>query len=328
MKDKEIKRFRLLLQNMNFSPQLKLKSMKFLNLKMKLTKTLSWRPSRLKQKLMMLKIKRKTRYSKIKPLKTKELLVYYEGDEESLRVAKECLKGNIVDKETNSILKGGASSSLNSRMQNLAHDSDPKSKFTGYRSTAFVDSNSTKNIPDYIWEKYSWADRTAPLCSESELESFIDIQEVHHLRGQIAPWYCTIQPTDAFDRRYWTIQVNGDQYVSRAKACSKVNYFKSNDTAEDTCIVCHKLLLTTFHVFMPVYKYEDPDTVDKVTIWRWQKSWLKICYLHFRRKEGVEFIPGRNPNKMGKKMTKARESFHASRMSTKSTEPLDVPDEY
>ena len=172
------------------------------------------------------------------------------------------------------------------------------------------------------------------MCSPDDINAFIEIHEIEHLRDQIAPWFCTIMPKNQFDRKGWTIMVNGDQYVSRARACTKQNYWrKHTPDSEDACLVCKKYLLSTFHVFMPVYRYEDPTKVDKQTIWRWQKSWLKICYLHFQRSEGVEDIPNRNPSFFGRSNPQPKKSLfnykkNQAKMKLPSKVDMNLPDDY
>ena len=275
----------------------------------------------------------KTRKEKIFKNQNKDViedLEVYDANGEVIPLKTKESTNNKPEESLSPVKTGGASSALTSRMRILDPTSgwDRVARFTGQKSGAFVDGNSNKNVPDETWEKYSWADKYTPICSKPDIEAFLMIHEVEHLRDRISPWYCTIFPIDPCDRRYWTIVVDGEEYVSRARACTKPNYFRNSDPVEDTCLVCNKLLLTTFHVFMPVYKYEDPDTVDKVTIWKWQKSWLKICYLHFRRSTGVKFIPNRNPQRFGKPGSMHKKQINLPIIENKKAEVMEVPDEY
>ena len=108
--------------------------------------------------------------------------------------------------------KGGASSSLESRMLVLDQNTegDHYSRFTGNRTSAFVDENINKNIPSDTWEKYSWADKYTPILSQDDIKAFVVIHKVEHLYDEIAPWFCTIMPLDPYDRRYFTILVDGE----------------------------------------------------------------------------------------------------------------------
>ena len=219
---------------------------------------------------------------------------------------------------------------------NLNQDSESthKTRFTGQRCPEFVDTNLSKDLPVGIWEKYDWADPTAPMCSPADINAFIEIHEIENLRDQIAPWFCTIMPRDQFDRKFWTIWVDGEQYVSRTRACTKQNYYrKRTPDLEDSCLVCHKYLLSTFHVFMAVYRYEEPSKVDIQTVWRWNRSWKKICYLHFRRSEGVEDIPNRDPQNFGRSNPKPRKSLfnyknNQAKRKPPSLEDMNLPEDY
>jgi hypothetical protein len=232
--------------------------------------------------------------------------------------------------------KGGASSSLESRMLNLeqspSHQSNKKP--AGFQSNEFVDQNAHIDLPADFWKDYEWADKLASICSPRDLDYFADLHNVKHLRDKIAPWFTTIKPLDPYDKRYYTIWIDDEQYVSRARACSKGNYFRSRKyPIEDECLVCGKLLITTFHCFMPVYKWQDPDTVDKVDIWRMKNSWLKVCYLHFRRSTGVEWIPNRNPQYFVQPDTRRRKPQRtqptlAPKALSFSDGNLEIPEEF
>ena len=232
--------------------------------------------------------------------------------------------------------KGGASSSLESRMRNLDHSPNYQSnkKPAGFQSNEFVDQNAHIDLPVDFWKEYPWADQFASICSPRDLDYFADLHNVKHLRDKIAPWFTTIKPLDPYDRRYFTIWIDDEQYVSRARACSKGNYFRSRQyPTEDECLVCGKLLITTFHCFMPVYKWQDPNTVNKIDVWKMKNSWLKVCYLHFRRSTGVELIPNRNPQYFGQPDTRRRKPQRtqqtlAPRALSFSDGNLEIPGEF
>ena len=98
----------------------------------------------------------------------------------------------------------------------------------------------------------------------------------------------------------------------------------------DKCVICLKFLISEYHIFMPVYEYE--KNPSKSQVWEWQDSRLKACYMHFQHKEKAEFIPGRNPNSLGRRQKNSRNYDDEHQAATEQTRvsqiDLEVPDDY
>ena len=109
----------------------------------------------------------------------------------------------------------------------------------------------------------------------------------------------TAWPINLYDRRYWSYHhKDGTVWVSRTLAQSKRFVLRGKQVDPlDRCVICNKLLVSEYHVFMPVYLYQ--DNPPKALIWKWRNSREKACYIHFQSSRS-EKIPGRNPHQFGK----------------------------
>ena len=183
-------------------------------------------------------------------------------------------------------------------------------------------------VPAQFWIKHSWADPSENMCSPQEWESFITTYKLEHIRDEIAPWFCTAFPTDPYERRYFSIEFSGDVYVSRTKAQRKPIYIKRHKPDEsDRCLICEKLLISTFHVFLPVYKWQ--PNPPKTLIWQWHQSSDKICLIHFYRKD-VSYTPERNPFTLSKNQDTQGNRQNENQTLKKKINPetIIIPDEY
>ena len=90
-----------------------------------------------------------------------------------------------------------------------------------------------------------------------------------------------------------------------------------------------RLLISEYHVYMPVYMFEENPT--KALIWEWQDSKEKACYMHFH-KWLAEYIEGRNPRYFGvarkQRNSKYHERFQNTPQIVLEQADLVVPDEY
>ena len=59
-----------------------------------------------------------------------------------------------------------------------------------------------------------------PFLLPSELDTFVELHGLGYMAQEIAPWITTVRPLDETERRYWTITVDGKEWVSRCKAMS------------------------------------------------------------------------------------------------------------
>ena len=246
---------------------------------------------------------------------------------------------NIANKNSLSMFnsdqdKQTTSSDLTSRMRQLANfkDYDRKSRSTGMKSHATFNFSCNDGVPSKFWEMHPWADRTAGMCSPEELDCWISKKRLDHLSNEIAPWFTTAWPVDHIDRRYWSYNhEDGTTWVSRTRAQVKNFFLRGKPIDEcDRCVICKKLLISPYHVFMPVYEFQDHP--PKALVWQWQDSVEKACYFHFTSKTKSEDIPGRNPNSLNDKRARhTRRSFHDARplppILVKQSE-IEVPEDY
>ena len=169
---------------------------------------------------------------------------------------------------------GTSSSDVTSRMRNLSnYTEEPRSKrFTGTHSHSSLDWSRNPGVPDDFWEKHTWADKTNHMCDPKEMDYWITKEKLEHVYDEIAPWFTTAWPINLFDRRYWTYHhTDGTTWVSRTLAQSKNFYLRGKPMDPcDRCVICYKLLLSEYHVYMPVYMFE--ENPSKVQVWQWQDS--------------------------------------------------------
>ena len=227
-----------------------------------------------------------------------------------------------------------SSSGTNSRMRNLNNfaDNPGNPRYTGTHSHSSLDWSRNADVPLIFWTKHDWADKTAIMLSPYEFYDWVSKKQLEHLVKDIAPWITTAWPVNIIDRRYWTYHHDdGTTFVSRTCAQSKQFFLKGKPIDPlDKCVICLKLLVSEYHIFMPVYEYQ--DSPSKSLIWEWQDSRLKACYIHFHDEIKSEFIPGRNPNSLGKRQKHSRNFFDEQQNTTNRTRvteaDLEVPDNY
>ena len=86
----------------------------------------------------------------------------------------------------------------------------------------------------------------------------------------------------------------GNEYVCRTRAQRAYGYNGYQVYNEESeifiCEFCKDIISTEYHVYVSAYLYEKDHDFDKLMAWR--KTFLKICYLHFRL-TGTK-LPGRN----------------------------------
>ena len=197
---------------------------------------------------------------------------------------------------------GGLSSKLGARTAELnnyqTYGRAPRS--TGIQSHASLDWSKNPNVPEDFWIKHTWADKTNTMCDPSELDEYISSHNLEHIADEIAYWFCTAWPINLYDRRYWSYKHDdGTVWVSRTLAQSK-NFVLRGKPVDplDRCVICMKLLVTEYHVYMPVFQFQ--ENPPKALIWKWQNSREKACYIHFQSSK-CEWVPNRNPNKLDSK---------------------------
>ena len=212
------------------------------------------------------------------------------------------------------------------------HKENPKRyRYTGTKTPESLDSSRNKGVPADFWLKHAWADSSGRMCDPNELLAWVRKENLEYLFNDIAPWFTTAMPINIYDRRYWSYNHDdGTTWISRTCAQTKRFYLKGKpvDTG-DRCVICYKLLLTEYHVFMPVYMYEENPT--KMLIWEWQDSNEKACYMHFHSSK-CEYIEGRNPRSFRVARKPKNSRYHDNvemlpRMSIEQAE-IVVPDEY
>ena len=226
-----------------------------------------------------------------------------------------------------------SNSGITSRMQSLNNFEgyERKSRSTGIVSHHSLDWSKNSNVPEEFWIKYSWADKTKDMCDATELDEYIVVNKLEYAAKDIAPWICTAWPIDLYERRYFSFNCeNGDIWVSRTLAQSK-NFFLKGKPLDpfDRCVICQKYLVSEYHVFMPVFKFE--EGAPKTLIWKWQNSREKACFIHFESSKS-EMILGRNPHKMNPKGGSRHSKFHDDlfsmpQLQVKQTD-FKLPDEY
>ena len=169
-----------------------------------------------------------------------------------------------------------------------------KMRSTGVKSNARVCSRENKKISPLFWEKHPYFDPSAVMCSALELEKFVKMHRLEYMRNDIAPWYTTAQPYSKVERRYWTyVAEEGVEWVSRARAQHKFFFNKNAPMDEsDKCVICHKYLICEYHQFVPVFRYEEGPSVNR--LWEWKESTEKACLMHFYSSK-AKMVPGRSP---------------------------------
>ena len=254
----------------------------------------------------------------------------FENDEE-LDLRK---KQKMDEMNKSGAIDSSSSSDPNSRMATLNNylDYDRKKRSTGTKSFSIIGSCTNLDVPDSFWFKFPWADPSAQMLSPDNWNKFIVQYNLVEMEDKIAPWICTAQPIDPIARRYWTIFVDGQEFVSRTRAMRKFNHYKSDRPDEkDLCIFCHKYLISQYHVFTTVYRWKDNPSIPET--WKWMESWQKICLIHFYRKD-VVFVKGRNPNQLGGERTRQFDKQTRQKprdmidLKPVDLETIEVPDEY
>ena len=165
------------------------------------------------------------------------------------------------------------------------------------------------------------------MCNSKEMLEYISSHKLEHVARDIAPWLCTAWPVDLYGRRYWSFTCeNGDVWVSRTLAQSKQFFLQGKPLDSfDQCVICQKYLVSEYHVFMPVFLWE--ENPPKTLIWKWQNSRTKACFLHFMSSK-CKMVLGRNPNKLTKKNSKFQDQQLSNSQAPIKQLDFSVPDEY
>ena len=179
--------------------------------------------------------------------------------------------------------------------------------------------DQNKDIDPQFWIKHPYFDKSAAMLSPPELDQYLIHHNLQQYSAKICPWFTTAQPINKFKRKFWSItDDNGTVYVSRSRSCTKPFYFREPGLSkDDQCRICSKYLISEYHQFMFIFPYSPNPT--KSTLWDWQESKLKACYMHFHSSKAF-FVDGRNPNKWTEDDGKEDEPTYQA--------DIEIPDEY
>ena len=150
-------------------------------------------------------------------------------------------------------------------------------------------------LPCHFQKIYSWVDPNCRSLTDSNITCLLKNTPAEFMTSQVAPWPCTLMPRDPEDRKYFSIfDENGLEYVCRTLAQRHKGYNGYQIYTEDSeifiCEFCKNIIATEYHVYVSAYVFEKNHDFDKLMAWR--RTFLKICYIHFRL-TGTK-LPGRN----------------------------------
>ena len=175
-----------------------------------------------------------------------------------------------------------------------------------------------KNLGIEFYEKYPWVSRKISQFHESERQSVISIMgyqaaQIEHL---FPPWWHFLFPADEIDRKNWSIEVDGQVFVSTSKAVRNGRIqFISKESVLDLCPICNAVMNNKFLVYMKFIKWKEDYTGTDIV--KWMTSNQKACYIHWRGREATSTVH-RNPWNLEKQLTR-RPIFNQSRPSRSSS---------
>ena len=175
-----------------------------------------------------------------------------------------------------------------------------------------------KNLGIEFYEKYPWVSRKISQFHESERQSVISVMsyqaaQIEHL---FPPWWHFLFPADEIDRKNWSIEVDGQVFVSTSKAVRNGGIqFISKESVLDLCPICNAVMNNKFLVYMKFIKWKEDYTGTDIV--KWMTSNQKACYIHWRGREATSTVH-RNPWNLEKQLTR-KPIFNQSRPSRSSS---------